>query len=213
MQPADYHVLVDVKPEPAEHEERAPCLQPQNKTLGLQNKTPCLQPQTNENMTPGLQPQTNKNMTLYLQPQNNEPVSGVSLQPQNKENKTPGLQLQHGEMRGLQVKKPHFCGVQSLAYRALEIKPTEENQGMYVRQWTRRFTNEPKSLVFDVDGKELTIPADAYGAVNVFDALMAVGVKRTQAQHYVKVEQIMKLGIARGDIFFIHFDGNPRARF
>ena len=41
------------------------------------------------------------------------------------------------------------------------------------------------------------------------DALKCLGLKKTQAQHYVKVEQIMKLGIARGDIFFIHFDGNP----
>ena len=109
--------------------------------------------------------------------------------------------------------KPHFCGVQILGYAALNITWTEENKDKFVRQWTRDCSNEPKPLVFDVDGKPLENPANAKGAVNLIDALKCLGLKKTQAQHYVKVEQIMKLGIARGDIFFIHFDGNPRARF
>ena len=109
------------------------------------------------------------------------------------------------------TKKPHFCGVQRRGYMVLEIQRTEENKDKFVRQWTRDCSNEPKPLVFDADGKPLANPADAHGAVNVFDALMAVGVKRTQAQHYVKVEELMKLGIDRRDIFIIKWDEAPKA--
>ena len=67
--------------------------------------------------------------------------------------------------------KPHFCGGQILGYAALNITWTEENKDKFVRQWTRDCSNEPKPLVFDVDGKPLENPADAKGAMNVIDAL------------------------------------------
>ena len=109
--------------------------------------------------------------------------------------------------------KPHFCGVLRRGYAVLRITQTEENKDKVVRQWTRDCSNEPKPLVFDADGKPLANPADAYGAVNVIDALKCLGMKKTQAQHYVKVEELTKLGIDRRDIFMIKWDEAPKAFF
>ena len=149
-----------------------------------------------------------------LQPQNNEPVSSGSLQPQNKKPVSGGsLQLQRDDMRELPVTKPHFCGVQRLGHLALGINSTEQNQAMYVRQWTNDCTKEHKPLVFDVDGKELANPGDAYGAVNVIDLLKCSGLKKSQAKVHAKPDEIMKLGIDPRNIYLIHFDGDTGVRF
>ena len=175
-----------------------------------------LQPQNNEPVSSGsLQQLQNKEPASggSLQPQNNEPVSSGSLQPQNKKPVSGGsLQLQRDDMRELPVTKPHFCGVQRLGHLALGINSTEQNQAMYVRQWTNDCTKEHKPLVFDVDGKELANPGDAYGAVNVIDLLKCSGPKKSQASILAKPDEIMKLGIDRRDIFLLHFDGNPQVR-
>ena len=112
-------------------------------------------------------------------------------------------------MHGVVIKKPHYCGVQILGYKVLEIQRTEENKYKYVRQWTKDCSNEPKPLVFDVDGKPLANPADARGAVNVIDALKALGMKRQQAQDNSTVEKLIKLGIDRCNIFMLDWNVNP----
>ena len=66
--------------------------------------------------------------------------------------------------------------------------------------------------MFDVDGKELANPGDAYGAVNVIDLLKCSGLKKSQASNLAKPEEIMKLGVDPRDIFLLHFDGNPQVR-
>ena len=120
---------------------------------------------------------------------------------------------------GLQIKKlkkPHFCGVQRLGYMALGIvrgiTKTEKNENVYVRQWIKDCTKEPKPLVFDVNGKPLKNPADAKGSMNVIDALKCLDFKKSQASHLAKPEEIMKLGVDPRDIFLIQFDDNPQVK-
>ena len=109
--------------------------------------------------------------------------------------------------------KPHFCGVQILGYAALNITWTEENKDKFVRQWTRDCKNEPKLLVFDVDGKPLESPADAKGAMNVIDALRVCTAKSSaSASRHAKPEELIKLGIDRRNIYLIHFDGDTGVR-
>ena len=98
-------------------------------------------------------------------------------------------------------------------YAALNITWTEENKDKFVRQWTRDCKNEPKPLVFDVDGKPLENPADAKGAVNVIDALKVLGVPERTAQRVSTVDELMKLGIDPRNIYLIHFDGDTGVRF
>ena len=129
----------------------------------------------------------------------------------NNEHQAPGLPLQ-AEVAPATLTKPHFCGVQRRGYMVLEIQRTEENKDKFVRQWTRDCSNEPKPLVFDADGKPLANPADAYGAVNVIDALKCLGKPSNSASRHAKPDEIMKLGIDRRDIFLLHFDGNPQVR-
>jgi hypothetical protein len=199
----------------------------------LQNKEPAsggsLQPQNNEPASGGsLQPQNKEPASGgSLQPQNNEPVSSGSLQPQNKEPASGGslqpqnnepvnggsLQLQRHDMRELPVTKPHFCGVQRLGPLALDINSTEQNQATYVRQWTKDCTKEPKPLVFNAEMKPLENPADAYGAVNVIDALKALGLPARTAQSLSSVDKLLQLGIDPRNIFKILYDGNTGVRY
>tara|TARA_Y100000389_G_scaffold159686_1_gene161608 strand:- start:440 stop:1072 length:633 start_codon:yes stop_codon:yes gene_type:complete len=109
--------------------------------------------------------------------------------------------------------KAHCCGVQRLGFLALGIQRTPENEHMYVRQWTRDCSNEPEPLVFDVDGKPLANPADAYGSMPAIDAMKCSGLKKTQAKVNAKPDEIMKLGIDRRDIYLIYFDGDTGVRF
>ena len=98
-------------------------------------------------------------------------------------------------------------------YAALNITWTEENKDKFVRQWTRDCKNEPKPLVFDVDGKPLENPADAKGAMNVIDALRVCTAKSSaSASRHAKPEELMKLGIDRRNIYLIHFDGDTGVR-
>ena len=147
-------------------------------------------------------------------PKDLKPEIGGSLQPQNNEPVSSGsLQLQRHDMRELPVTKPHFCGVQRLGHKALDIERTEQNQATYVRQWTKDCTKEPKPLVFDVDGKELANPGDAYGAVNVIDALKALGLQERHARNMATKDKLLELGIDPRNIFKILYDGNTGVRY
>ena len=66
--------------------------------------------------------------------------------------------------------------------------------------------------MFDVDGKPLENPADAKGAVNVIDALKAVGKNERFARDLASKEKILAQGIDGSNVFMILWDGNPRVR-
>ena len=108
--------------------------------------------------------------------------------------------------------KPHFCGVQILGYAALNITWTEENKDKFVRQWTRDCSNEPKPLVFDADGTPLANPEDARGAVNVIDALKALGKNERFARDLANKEKLIAMGIDRSNIFMVKWDLNVSMR-
>jgi hypothetical protein len=127
-----------------------------------------------------------------------------------EKDKSAAMSLQGVDLHGVVIKKPHFCGVQRLGWDVFEIQPMPKTQLIYVRQWTKDCKNEPKPLVFDVDGKPLANPAAAKGAVNVIDALKAVGLPERMAQRFSSVDKLLQLGIDPSNIFFMNWDGNPR---
>ena len=122
------------------------------------------------------------------------------------------MSLQGVDLHGVVIKKPHYCGVQILGYKVLEIQRTEENKYKYVRQWTKDCSNEPKPLVFDVHGKPLANPADARGAVNVIDALKALGKNERFARDLANKDRLVEL-VGWDNVFMISWDGNPRVRY
>ena len=114
----------------------------------------------------------------------------------NNEHQAPGLPLQ-AEVAPATLTNPHCCGVQRLGFLALGIQRTPENEHMYVRQWTRDCSNEPKPLVFDADGKPLANPDDAYGAMNAIDTLEVAGHSKSAAKRHATVENLIAMGIDR----------------
>jgi hypothetical protein len=142
-------------------------------------------------------------------PRNKEIMQHGNMEPVkvNKENEGQGLTLEGSEFLGIDTKRHHFCGVQRLGYLSLGITKTENNEIIYVRQWTKDCSNEPKPLVFDVDGKPLANPDDAYGAMNAIDTLEVAGHSKSAAKRHATVENLIAMGINRRNIFLIMFDG------
>ena len=139
-------------------------------------------------------------------------VQHDNMQPvkANKENEGQLLTPEGSEFLGIATKEPHFCGVRRLGYLALDIKKTENNKNVFVRQWIKDCTKEPKPLVFDVNMKPLENPDDAKGAMNVIDSLKVLELPDRMAQRVSTVDKLLQLGIDPSNIFFMHWDGNPR---